>query len=156
MSGVGGREGSPSRKVKGEKMRKNCGTRQSKDVSQHQRTSALYIGTDVRYGVLSLSPHHFSFSFPFFFVLVILIFPLLFRSSSYFSFFNFPSPCLVRFRCRRRETPRFLAHQSNALHLQKKVVCALYYRGLLINVRNSSGLLCLPKTGPDFFFHPFY
>ena len=67
MSGVGGGEGSPSRKVKGEKIRKNCGTRQSKDVSQHQRTSALYIGTDVRYGVLSLSPHHFSFSFPFFF-----------------------------------------------------------------------------------------
>ena len=129
VSGVGGGEGSPSRKVKGEKIRKNCGTRQSKDVSQHQRTSALYIGTDMRYGVLSLSPHHFSFSFPFFFVLVILIFPLLFRSSSYFSFFNFPSPCLVRFRCLRRETPRFLVHQSRALHTQKKsCLCSVLQR----------------------------
>ncbi len=44
---VGWVERSPSRKAPQKrkmKMRKNGGTRQSKDVSQHQRTSALYIG----------------------------------------------------------------------------------------------------------------
>ena len=113
-------------------------TGQSEDVSQHQRTSALYIGACAM--ELGLS---FVFS-PFF---PLIFFPL-FRSSSYqffffffsahfFSFFNFFFPffpscpaAVVRFRSRKRNAQ---GSRSGASTIANH------------GVRYSSELLCLPR-----------
>lgn len=97
-------------------------TGQSEDVSQHQRTSALYIGDDVRYiccgSIYLYIFRSFSFSFPTFSFLSLTpnLSPLvsfIIVSFSLSSFF--PLPSLVTFRLpTKKQRPGFYSNQSLA------------------------------------------